>query len=235
MRTIVALGAYSGIVEATLRCFAKDGDSFFLVGKDGNKLQIVADDLKARGATEVKCLTTDLATSDSHERVFAEATTVFPSIDILYLGYGVLSEDPKSIQANYTSAMYHVLRWADYFVARAGGTIAVIGSVAGDRGRASNFVYGSAKGALGIFLEGLRAKLFSKGVRVVTIKPGFVDTPMTKHLKQGPLFAKTDSVGCAIYKAILSGKGTVYVPWFWEIIMTVIRLIPSPIFRRLPL
>ena len=119
------------------------------------------------------------------------------------------------------------------FEARRFGCIAVISSVAGDRGRASNYVYGSAKAAVSAFTSGLRARLSKAGVKVVTIKPGFVDTPMTSHLKKGPLVAPPEKVGRRIYTAMLKGEDSVYTPWFWGPIMQVVRALPEPVFKRL--
>jgi short-subunit dehydrogenase len=124
---------------------------------------------------------------------------------------------------------------ANYFEKRGEGTLAAISSVAGDRGRQSNYVYGTAKAAVNAYLQGLRNRLYSKGVHVLTIKPGFVDTPMTAHLKQGPLFASVDQVARDIVKAIEKKKCIIYTPWFWRWIMLVIRLIPESLFRRLKL
>ena len=124
---------------------------------------------------------------------------------------------------------------ANYFEKRGEGTLAAISSVAGDRGRQSNYVYGTAKAAVNTYLQGLRNRLYSKGVHVLTIKPGFVDTPMTAHLRQGPLFASADRVARDIVKAIEKKKCIIYTPWFWRWIMLLIRLIPEPVFRRLKL
>jgi short-subunit dehydrogenase len=113
------------------------------------------------------------------------------------------------------------------------GTLAVISSVAGDRGRRSNYVYGASKGALSIFLDGVRSRLDRAGVQVLTIKPGFVATPMTSHLEQGPLFAQPAQVAKGIVKAVERRRDVVYLPAFWAVIMLVIRLVPRPLFKKL--
>jgi len=113
------------------------------------------------------------------------------------------------------------------------GTIAVISSVAGDRGRMSNYVYGAAKGAVSTFLQGLRNRMSHKGVHVLTIKPGFVDTPMTKDVDKNFLFASAKQVGNGIYNAIESKKDVVYLPPFWKLIMMIIKLVPESIFKKL--
>ncbi len=121
------------------------------------------------------------------------------------------------------------------FEAQRHGAIAVISSVAGDRGRLSNYVYGTAKGAVSIFMQGLRNRLYKSGVNVLTIKPGFVDTPMTAQLPKGALWAQPDHIAAGIIKAIDSGKTVVYLPGFWRLIMLIIKSIPESVFRRLSL
>jgi short-subunit dehydrogenase len=124
---------------------------------------------------------------------------------------------------------------ANYFEQRRRGCIAVISSVAGDRGRKSNYVYGTAKAALTTFLQGLRNRLSSSGVTVVTVKPGFVATPMTAHMKSGLLTASPQAVGQGIYEAMMKKKDVVYLPWFWQPIMFIVKSIPESVFKRLSL
>src|SRR5690606_11893908 len=140
----------------------------------------------------------------------------------------------REIQTNALSYISLLTLLAKFFEQQH-GCIAVISSVAGDRGRRSNYVYGTAKGAVSLFTSGLRVRLNKAGVSVVTIKPGFVDTPMTAHLKKNPLYAKPNKVGKRIYTAMLKGEDIVYVPWFWRYIMLVIGHIPARLFKRLPL
>jgi len=141
----------------------------------------------------------------------------------------------EAFQTNAISTIALLTEIANRFEARGRGVIAVISSVAGDRGRQSNYVYGAAKGAVNIFTQGLRNRLAKKGVAVVTIKPGFVDTPMTAHLPKNALFASPEYVGARIFKAIERREDVVYVPWFWFFIMTLIRHVPERIFKRLNL
>ena len=124
---------------------------------------------------------------------------------------------------------------ANRFEQSRGGCIAVISSVAGDRGRQSNYVYGSAKGGLDRFLQGLRNRLYRAGVAVVTIKPGFVDTPMTAALPKNALYASPRQVARGVYRAIEARRSVVYLPWFWRPIMLLIKLLPESVFKRLRL
>jgi short-subunit dehydrogenase len=112
------------------------------------------------------------------------------------------------------------------------GSIAVISSVAGDRGRASNYLYGSAKAAVSTFLSGMRQRLEKRGVNVLTVKPGFVDTPMTRDFKKSALWAKPEEVARGIVRAIDRRKAVVYLPWFWSIIMLIIKHVPEFMFKR---
>ena len=141
----------------------------------------------------------------------------------------------QALRTNFLSVVSLLTPIANQLEKQHYGCIAVISSVAGDRGRQSNYVYGAAKGALTIFLQGLRNRLQAANVCVLTIKPGFVDTPMTADLKKGALWAKPESVAKGIYRAIKRRKNSVYLPWFWWPIMMVIRHIPEPIFKRLKL
>ncbi len=144
-------------------------------------------------------------------------------------------ETEKVLRVNVLSVVALLTPVANAFEARGSGTICVISSVAGDRGRQSNYVYGTAKGALNVFLQGLRNRLFKTGAKVVTIKPGFVSTPMTAHLDQGPLFADPDKIGRGVVDAVDRGANEVYLPGFWRPIMGAIRSIPEAVFKRLSL
>ena len=124
---------------------------------------------------------------------------------------------------------------ANYFEENGQGTIAVISSVAGDRGRQSNYIYGSAKGAVTIFLQGLRNRMHKSGVHVITVKPGFVDTPMTAAFDKGFIWADPDQIAARIISAIKNKYDEVYAPWYWRVIMQVIRAIPERVFKRLNL
>lgn len=138
-----------------------------------------------------------------------------------------------TLEINAISAMLVLNEAANFFEYQGQGQLVAIGSVAGDRGRATNYAYGAAKGALEIFLSGLRQRLHQSGVQVLLVKPGFVDTPMTAAFPKGPLWAAPERVARDIVRAMDRGKSVIYTPWWWRTIMLVIRLIPESLFVRL--
>ncbi len=246
MGNVVIFGATSAIALGAARRWAEKGWALCLVGRDSDKLGVVADDLRVRGATRCGIVVGELADTQAHAELWQRCQAEFSQpIDTVLVAYGSLPDhesvihDPAAtcaaIQVNMVSVISLLTRIADTFEVAEQGTIAVITSVAGDRGRQSNYVYGAAKGGLAIFLAGLRNRLAARGVHVVTIKPGFVDTPMTAHLKKGPLFASSDDVGAGIVRAVEAGRDEVYLPWFWWPIMAIIRAIPECVFKRLKL
>jgi decaprenylphospho-beta-D-erythro-pentofuranosid-2-ulose 2-reductase len=239
------IGASSSIAYETAKCFAHDGSDLFLVGRSSEKLTTVANDLEIRGAKRVETYPLDLCELDRHREMFEQAIAFLGELDMLLIAHGTLGDQGKceqsvaetmqELQTNCLSVISLLTISANYFEQQRHGCIAVITSVAGDRGRKSNYVYGTAKAAVIVFLQGLRNRLSSVGVSVLTIKPGYVATPMTAHLKQGLLTASAHSVGRGIYEAMKQGKDVVYLPWFWCGIMFVIRSIPERIFKRLSL
>jgi len=239
------LGAASAIAQETARLLAADGDRLFLVDRNEAGLDVVARDLKLRGAERVDSLVADLNDFDSHDAVLERAAASLSGLDVVIVAYGLLGDQTEAeadyahadliIRTNFLSAASLLTRVANLFQAAGSGTIVAISSVAGDRGRQSNYVYGAAKGALSLFLQGMRNRLHEHGVRVVTVKPGFVDTPMTAHLELGLLCAKPETVARGIHRALDRGADVAYLPWFWWPIITVIRLIPEAIFKRLKL
>lgn len=240
---VLALGATSAIAEATLRVFAERGARFYLVARNKEKLEAVAADLHTRGASGVATCVMDLDDTAAHPAMLATAAQSLGTIDLALLAHGVLGAQVEA-QASYPAAeaIFHtnflssvsLITWlANYFERMGQGTLAVISSVAGDRGRKSNYVYGASKGALSIFLDGVRSRLDDVGVRVLTVKPGFVATPMTAHVEQGPLFARPTQVAKGIVSAIDRGRDVVYVPFFWGFIMLALRMVPRPIFKKL--
>lgn len=244
MKRVLIVGATSAIAQASARVFAARGDQLFLVARNEAKLGAVAQDLRARGA-EVSSAVADLNAFDRHGALLEEAVRALGGLDVVLIAHGTLSdqgacerdylEAERELRTNFLSVVSLLTPLANRFEKQRGGTIAVISSVAGDRGRGSNYVYGTAKGALSIFLQGLRNRLHPYGVRVVTLKPGFVDTPMTAGVKKNALFATPETVGQGIVRAIDGGSGVVYLPAFWRWIMMLVRAVPEPLFKRLKL
>jgi len=245
MRKILIMGATSAIAEATAREFARRGDALMLVGRSAERLQAIAADLKLRGAALAEVRVLDARDVDAYPALLDDAGRSLGGLDTALIAHGTLSDQAQcqldaarmleEFRINALSVMVLCTHLANRFEAQGQGTIAVISSVAGDRGRQSNYVYGSAKAAVTAFSSGLRQRLYPKGVRVVTIKPGFVDTPMTAAFKKGPLWASPPAVGKTIAQAMIRGTPVVYTPWFWWGIMAIIKAIPEFVFRRLKL
>jgi short-subunit dehydrogenase len=245
MQKIMIFGAASAIAQETALRFAADGAKLFLVDKEMNRLETVRDHILAHHPAEINLMEFDATDFDRHDELFRTAVDKLGGIDQLLIAHGTLPDqelcekDPEYALRHYsincTSVISMLTVAANIFEKKGSGTIAVISSVAGDRGRQSNYLYGSAKGSLSVFLQGLRNRLAKRGVAVVTIKPGQVDTPMTAHMPKNPLFAKPIDVGIGIYKAMQSGKDVAYIPGFWRLIMCVIRSIPESFFKKLSL
>ena len=245
MQRILIVGATSAIAEATARLFAARGDALMLAGRSGPRLQAIAEDLVVRGAKQADTFIFDARAYERIPALLQAATERLGGLDAALIAHGTLSDQiacQRSVErlceefdVNALSVMALCTDLASQLEAQGRGVIAVISSVAGDRGRRSNYVYGSAKAAVTAFTSGLRQRLYSKGVRVVTIKPGFVDTPMTAAFKKGALWATPASVAAAIVRAMDGGKSVIYTPWFWRPIMWIIRSVPESLFRRLRL
>jgi short-subunit dehydrogenase len=245
MQRILIVGASSAIAEATARLFAARGDALFLAGRNAERLQAIAQDLKLRGAAQAHSFVLDARAFDRFPALLQAATERLGGLDGALIAHGTLSDQAACQQSvdrlreefdvNALSFMALCTDLANQFEAQGRGVIAVISSVAGDRGRQSNYVYGSAKAAVTAFTSGLRQRLYPKGVRVVTIKPGFVSTPMTAAFKKGALWAAPASVAADIVRAMDGGKAVIYTPWFWRPIMWIIRSVPESVFRRLRL
>ena len=244
-KKILVLGATSGIAEATCRIWASQGARLFLVARNAEKLAAVAADLRTRGASYVDTAMADLDNTEQHPTLLAHAVNSLTGLDVAYLAHGILGDQAKAeqdfntaAQIIYTNYMAPVslLTWlANFCVQRHAGTLAVISSVAGDRGRKSNYLYGSSKAGLSAFLGGLRNRVDREGVTVLAIKPGPVKTAMTASMKGSEKFADADKVAQSIVKAIDKRQDTLYVPFQWQPIMFIIRNIPERIFKKLNL
>ncbi len=240
---VLALGATSAIAEATLRLLAEQGASFFLVARNAQKLGAVRDDLLTRGAGAAIAVVADLDDTAAHPAILEQAVASLDGIDLALIAHGLLGDQAEAeknypaaeaiLRTNFLSAVSLIGWLANYFEAECCGVLAVISSVAGDRGRKSNYVYGASKGGLNVFLDGVRNRIDRAGVQVLTIKPGFVATPMTAHLAPNALFAQPAKVAHDILRAIEKRKDVAYVPPFWGVIMLVVRSIPRRIFKKL--
>jgi hypothetical protein len=245
MSNILILGATSAIAKHTSRLFAADEHHLYLVARNEDKLKSMQQDMLVRGASSVNYQSIDLSDDGLHAGLIRHATETMGSIDTVLIAYGTLSEQKKSaknyentlkeLQINCLSVISLLTLLANQLEEQKSGTLAVISSPAGDRGRQSNYIYGTAKGALTIFLQGLRNRLAKSKVHVLTIKPGFVDTPMTKDFKKGLLWVSPEVISKGIYTAIRKKREVVYLPFFWRYIMLIIKSIPEKIFKHLSL
>ena len=245
MNRVLIIGATSAIAERYARQEAAEGSTLFLCGRSAGRLGAIAQDLVVRGAGKVDVATLDVLDFDRYDEVIDRAWQALGGMDVALLAHGTLpdaracSDDAsmalREFNTNATASVLLMERLAGYFARQGSGTLAVISSVAGDRGRASNYLYGSAKAAVTAYSSGLRQRFRGTGVNVLTIKPGFVDTPMTAAFRKGPLWASPDKVAAGIRRAIRRRRGVAYLPSFWWPIMAVITHIPETIFRRLGL
>jgi short-subunit dehydrogenase len=244
MRVLI-IGATSAIASETAKIYAQSGARLFLTGRDRARLAAVADDLRVRGAAQVEMAELDVVMVPAQRTVIESAIAALGGLDVALIAHGTLPNQSlceqeltallHAIQVNFTATLALLTLLANYFERERRGCIAVITSVAGDRGRQSNYVYGASKGGVERFLQGLRNRLFRSNVAVVTIKPGFVDTPMTADLQKNPLFTTPERAGRAIYRAIERRRDVVYIPWFWRPIMAVLKWLPERTFKRLHL
>lgn len=245
MRKVLIIGATSAIAQATMRHFAAAGDALFLVARNDDKLQAIADDLEARGAPLVATAAMDATDCQRHEALIDTAVRRLDGLDTVLIAYGTLAEQTscqrsfemtrQTFETNALSVISWLTHLAQHFEQQGYGVLCVITSVAGDRGRQSNYVYGTAKAAVNVFMQGLRNRLHASAVQVLTVKPGLIDTPMTAAFAKGLLWSTPDVVGRGIYKAIQKKRQVVYLPSFWYPIMLLIRAIPEVIFKRLRL
>ncbi len=243
MANILIIGATSAIVGATARLYAARGERLHLVGRNHDRLKAMQKDLEIRGAAGVAVSPIDLDDPAGHEPLLDEIFAALGTVDQVLIGHGIMPEQAaceadmattlQVWQSNVISPISLLTLLANRLEEQGHGTIGVIGSVAGDRGRAANYVYGASKAALAAFATGMAARLAKSGVDLVLIKPGFVDTPMTAAFKKGLLWARPQSVARDIVGAMDKGKRTIYTPWFWRWIMAILMLLPEPLFRRL--
>jgi len=249
-KSIVVVGATSDIALSLMRKYATSGAFFSLVGRNKERLETVRDDLLSHHASGANILPESFENREdpSHwQNMWERIIEINQKTDLLILAQGVaFHKDPDSsveaysqladsVHVNFLSVAGIAEAAARYFAARGSGQIIVISSVAGDLGRWSNYIYGSTKAALSTWLQGIRARYHSKNVQILTCKPGLTKTKMTAHMKKSLLFSEPETVAKAIFKGWERGADTIYAPGFWFVIMSIIRLIPEFIFKRLRL
>jgi decaprenylphospho-beta-D-erythro-pentofuranosid-2-ulose 2-reductase len=250
----VIVGATSEIGRAAAVEVARAYGRVVVAARDADELAVVAEDIRLRTGAVVTSLAWEATAFDQHDEFVERCIAAFGSVDGVVVCHGFMVDQQEAahnwslarqmIDVNLSAAVSVLNRFADYFenpaLSRADGVrryVCGVSSVAGDRGRQSNYIYGATKAAFSAYLSGLRNRLYRSGVAVVTIKPGFVDTSMTwgRVNPNSPLVASPERVGRDIARAIRKRRNVVYTPWFWAGIMLIIRLIPEPIFKRLRL
>ncbi len=231
------IGATSSLGVALAHLLARRGDRLLLCARNEEELQRQTADLVIRYRIEVNTVLCDLtAPPDALAATFSD----IGGVNSAYLLAGDIgggdapSELAQVAYVNHTAPSIILSTIAQQMAARKSGSIVVVSSVAGDRGRQSNYAYGSAKAGLSAFASGLRNRFASSNVHVMTVKPGFIDTPLTYGMKS-PLIASREAVARAMIKAEEAKRNVIYVPWFWRWIMLIIRHIPEFIFKRMKL
>lgn len=242
MKRIVILGATSAIAKGSIHALAEQGATLYLAGRDLDELKRISDDLNIRYSLPVYFGYFDAEDVASHADFFAQVLKTLAQIDGVLLAFGYLgtpalywnlAEQTRILQCNLLGAISILSYFADYFEQEKSGFIIGISSVAGDRSLKKNYSYDAAKSGLSVYLQGLRNRLFKSQVRVITVKPGFVDTPMTFG-KTGMFFvADAETVGRRMIKQLTKSGDVIYVPWFWRYVMLLIRWIPEALAKRL--
>lgn len=243
MSYVLILGATSDVAVACAHEFATKGYNLYLAGRDIDTLNVMANDAAIRHRIEAKALKFDALQSETHQSFYESLN---PKPDVTVCVFGFMGDQQRSeqdwtacdkvIHSNYTGAVSILNAVANHYEANRKGVIVGVSSVAGERGRQSNYIYGSAKAGFTAYLSGLRNRLSKSDVHVVTVKPGFINTRMTEGLKlPKPLTAEPEHLGKAIFKAVKKRKNVIYVLPVWRLIMLIIRNIPEGIFKKLKL
>lgn len=243
---ILVFGATSAICHSILKHFTLDQNekpTLFLAARSEQKLTAAAEDLSARGATIAGQALYDFCDYQQHATTMRAAVEAMGAIDLILVAHGTLPDQQRceqelqaalaAIDENLSSTVSILIPAAQLLEEQGRGALAVISSVAADRGRKTNYVYAASKSAVDTLLEGFRGRFAGTDITVTTIKPGLIDSPMTSDFDKGALWASTETIAPAICKAISKGKSTVYVPGFWRLIMLIIRLLPGKILYRL--
>ena len=246
MKNILVIGATSAIAQAYVERMTFGDNRLFLVARDKDKLNAVKNNLMIKNDVNFATFVLDINNHDKIDEMLNSAKSFLDKINIILIAHGTLPNQEKcnsninlarqEFNTNATSTILLCQKVGNLLEKQNAGILAVITSVSGDRGRQSNYIYGSAKGAVNIFLQGLRNRLTKNGVDIITIKPGFVDTPMTAHLPKNFLFSKPETIAKGIIRAINKNKSKeIYLPGYWKIIMFIIKSIPGKIFNKLSL
>ncbi len=245
MQKVLVIGATSAIATACARRYAQRGAALYLLGRDLSRLQTLQADLVVRGAGEVSIAPLDVRDTASHGAALQQAFESLGHVDLLLVAHGTLPDQAAceadtslmlaQLQTNAVGTASVLEHSARLMAARGGGCLAVITSVAGERGRQSNYIYGASKSMVSTWLQGLRNRLHPAGVRVLDIRPGFVDTPMTAQFPKGVLWSDPERVAEDIERAVRRRRQLIYTPFYWRYIMWIIRLIPEALFKRLRL
>jgi len=243
MASVLILGAASDMAVAIARKFASGGYDIQLAARNIKRLDSLCSDIHIRSNVSCTAFEFDALNFQSH-RNFLNNLPSIPDITICVFGYlgdneiarEQWQEAERVIHTNYTGAVSVLNAISLIYAKEQRGTIVGISSVAGERGRQSNFMYGSAKAGFTAYLSGLRNRMFRENVHVLSVQPGFVYTRMTENLTLPPLLtAMPEDIANGIYNAVKSGKNVVYIKWFWRYIMLIIRNIPEFIFKKLKL
>lgn len=245
MQNIIIIGATSAMAKEVAKLYAIEKANLYLIARDASKLNTIKQDLMVRGATTVHATPFDANQFDLHQAIIDQAFEALGRVDVLLVAHGSLpnqelcqTDSMKAIEelnTNGVSVVSLLTHAATKMEQQKSGNITVITSVAGDRGRQSNYVYGAAKGMVSTFLQGLAQRLNKSGIHILDIKPGFVDTPMTAEFDKGALWAKPEKVAQIIKKRIRKKSTFSYTPAFWFVIMTIIKLLPKLCFNRIKL
>jgi short-subunit dehydrogenase len=241
MSKVLVIGATSAIAAEVVRLHAARGDDLFLLGRNEEALRALQGELAPR---VVGLLAGDFGDMKENEPRVSRALAALGGVDVILLAHGWLGDQLVSersfdhaadvIATNFTSAVSFLVPIVNALESRGRGALVVLSSVAGDRGRPRNYTYGSAKGALSLYLQGVRSRLYktAPAVRVVTVRLGPVDTPMTRDHEKNIFFAERGSVARGILRCEERGPLDVYLPWYWQPIMAAVRTLPERVFQR---
>ena len=242
---ILVFGANSAICHEVLKIYALAGASFFLVGRNQEKLLAINADLVARGGTVVGTASYDFNDWQKHDSCVIQAFERLGSIDIAIVAHGSLPDQLEcetssaAVKAcmndNFASVAIIIKACAQQLALQGSGTLAVVSSVAGDRGRKSNYTYGAAKAGVDTLIQGLQGRFSGSRVKIINIKPGMIISPMTSEMQHSAIWSTPEKIAPAICRAIAKGRKVCYVPGYWRLIMLIIRWLPTGVLAKLPI